>query len=132
MGEINRAKGAFLIHRLSFIVSELEMGLLDFIGHKLQEWSVNKLANNQSPTAIEALAEKVADTGSPLGPRPLEITLDILGAVNDQACIDKISEVWARTRNLELENLLVKRKWVAAEPLQIKILTALKTWQVDN
>lgn len=59
------------------------------------------------------------------------IILKLLSGITKQSCIDEVCKIWANTRHRDLENLLVKKGWVASAPLYVRVLSALKVNQLD-
>ena len=45
---------------------------------------------------------------------------------------EPICRVWAHNRNPLLSYLIIKKQWIATTPLKVKILTALKTKQLES
>ena len=112
-------------------LASLESRLLDplpipIIGQCLQKKAVTALAEDRSPEAVKLLAKAVARLKEPEIKTSI---LDALGKLRNQNCIDAVCEVWADTRHRDLANLLVKKSWVASEPVELKIITALKVGQ---
>lgn len=45
----------------------------------------------------------------------------------EQKCIDAVCQVWADNRDQELGRLIKSKGWIASQPLELKVLVALKT-----
>ena len=112
-------------------LASLESRLLDplpipIIGQCLQKRAAVALAEDRSPEAVKLLAKAVTRLGEPEIKASI---LDALGNLRNQNCIDAVCEVWADTRHRDLANLLIKKSWVASEPVKLKVITALKVNQ---
>ncbi len=59
------------------------------------------------------------------------IVLDALGKIRNQQCIDAFCKVWADKRERDLTNLLIKKGWAASRPIDMRVITALKTKQLQ-
>jgi hypothetical protein len=82
------------------------------------------LAKDGSPQAIRALAEAVVRSDDD---RVKAIALDGVSRPMEQRCVDEVCAVWAATRNADLAALLVKHQWIAINPIEVKVLSALLT-----
>ncbi len=114
-------------------LKKLETRLLEpisvpVIGRCLQKKAVAALAEDDSPDAVEVLAKAVISLKNE---EIKGIVLDALGKLKNQQCINVFCQVWADTRHQDLINLLVKKGWVASAPVDIRVLTALKTKQLQ-
>jgi WD40 repeat protein len=85
------------------------------------------LAEDGSPDAVKVLAQGVTRLEDE---EILAIVIEALSQLRKPACIDSVCQVWATTRHQKLANLLVKKGWVASAPVEVKVLTALKTGQL--
>ncbi len=54
-----------------------------------------------------------------------------LEQITSQPCIDAVTAVWVETRHLGLTKLLVEHRWVASEPVNARIFSALKADQLE-
>ena len=114
-------------------LKKLETRLLEplsipVIGRCLQKKAVTALAEDNSSDAVKVLAKAVTRLKDE---EIKNIVLDALGKIRNQQCIDAFCQVWADTRHSDLTNLLVKKGWVASRPVNIRVLSALKTKQVQ-
>ena len=112
-------------------LASLESRLLDplpipVIGQCLQKKAVTALAEDRSPEAVKLLAKAVTRLREPEIKASI---LDALGKLRNQNCIDAVCEVWADTRHRDLAHLLVKKNWIASEPVELRVITALKVNQ---
>ncbi|OQY48711.1 MAG: hypothetical protein B6242_01445 [Anaerolineaceae bacterium 4572_78] len=57
---------------------------------------------------------------------------EMLQRSHSQACIDKVCQIWADTQNNDLSELLRKQRWIASEPMSLRILTALKARRFEE
>ena len=81
-------------------------------------------AKSGSPDSVKTLARAVTR----LEDKAISvIILKVLNQLSSQACIDVVCQVWVNTRHQTLANLLVKNVWVASKPVEIRVLSALKT-----
>jgi WD40 repeat protein len=95
---------------------------LPLVGGWLRLWAVRKLADDDSPEAVRLLAEAVASGGD----REVRIAaLEVLQEVERPRCVEAVCEVWARTRDRYLEELLTIRKWVPQAPPAVRVLYQL-------
>ena len=106
----------------------LEPLSIPVIGRCLQKKAVTALAEDNSYDAVKVLARAVTRLKDE---EIKEIVLDTLGKIRNQRCIDAFSQVWADTRHRDLTNLLVWKGWVASAPIDIRVLSALKTKQLQ-
>lgn len=88
-----------------------------------------ELTRTQSPEVVRALAEAVTNIDDE---QVCHGVLEALRSVTDQRCIDEICAVWAKTRHRELGSLLEQVGWVAAAPEWLRLLTALKSGQLET
>ncbi|MCH2232485.1 MAG: hypothetical protein MK105_19265, partial [Crocinitomicaceae bacterium] len=58
--------------------------------------------------------------------------LIFVGSLCFNALSNSICRAWAYNRNPLLSYLIVKKQWIATSPLKVKILTALKTQQLES
>jgi hypothetical protein len=86
------------------------------------------LAQDGSPDAARVLTQGVTRLEDE---DILAIVVEALSQLRKPACIDSVCKVWATTRHQKLTNLLVKKGWVASAPVEVRILTALKTGQLQ-
>jgi virulence-associated protein VagC len=94
------------------------------IGRCLQKKAVTALVEDNSPDAVKVLAKAVT---SLTDEEIKEIVLNALSNIRNQQCIDAFCEVWADTRQRDLANFLVKKGWIASAPVDVRVLSALKT-----
>ncbi|MBE9168579.1 hypothetical protein IQ238_14025 [Pleurocapsales cyanobacterium LEGE 06147] len=100
---------------------------IPIIGKCLQRKAAMALAQDGSPDAVRVLAQGVTRLEDE---EILAIVVEALSQLKKQLCIDAVCKVWATTRHQKLTNLLVKQGWVASAPVEVKVLTALKTGQL--
>ena len=114
-------------------LKKLETRLLEpisipVIGRCLQKKAITALAEGGSPDAVKVLAKAVTLLKDE---EIKDIVLDALGKLRNQQCIDAFCQVWADTRHRDLTNLLLKKAWIAYRPINIRVITALKTKQLQ-
>ena len=56
---------------------------------------------------------------------------DAFKALDSQACIDTVLSVWKDSRHRSLMALLLENHWIAADPLRLRALSALKNNAID-
>ena len=101
---------------------------LPFAG-KLRRLAAETFAGVASPEAVRLCAEAV----TVIEDEPIrQLALTALQRLTDQRQIDVVCEVWARTRHRTLARLLRERGWVAATPLELRVLTALHVGRRDD
>lgn len=76
---------------------------------------------------MRALAEAVVGNDDA---RVREIALVAIDRPIEQHCVDEVCAVWASTRNPDLAELLTARQWIALDPVEVKVLSALLTDRV--
>lgn len=101
---------------------------MPLIGGCLRQRTAQALARDGSPDAVRVLAKAIARSDDR---QVLAIALDALRQIRKQHCIDQVCAVWAITRHYDLANLLVKKGWAASAPVDVKVLSALKTGQQE-
>jgi hypothetical protein len=99
------------------------------IGGWVRRRVARALAEEGSPVAVRALAEAVARSDDA---RVRAIALAAVGRPMEYRCVDAVCAVWAATRNDDLAALLVERQWVAIDPIEVKVLSALLTGYVPG
>jgi WD40 repeat protein len=92
------------------------------IGRLLRGWATRRLAKDRTSKAIKILAEAVTKSKDQ---NVVAIALDALKQLKNYEMIDAFCEVWATSRNKELEIVLKNHQYVSSE-LSLKVLTALK------
>ena len=111
----------------------LELRLLEFlslpvVGRILQKKSVTVLATITSVNSVKALAKVVTRHKD----NELKyIALNALNKIEDRDCVDAVCKIWQVTRDPDLSNLLIKKHWVASAPANTRVLSALKTEQLQ-
>ncbi len=95
---------------------------LPLVGGWMRLRAVRKLAEDDSPEAVRLLAEAVARGGDR---RVWVEALEVLQEVERPRCVEAVCEVWARTRNVYLEELLTVRGWAAQAPPAVRVLYQL-------
>ena len=99
------------------------------IGKLLQLEAAHKLIElieDDSLHTVRILANAVSDSKNR---KVQETILDALQKIDNQSHINAICKVWADTRHRDLANSLVKKRWIASEPVALKVITALKANQ---
>lgn len=88
------------------------------------------LARDGSREAIHLLAQTATATETPAAIRTA--AGDALRRLDTPRAIDSFCAEWAATRHEDLARLLGERGWVAAQPAEVRLLTALKLgrWEV--
>ena len=87
-----------------------------------------RLAKDGAATATLALAQAIVnhrDTGVH------EIAMQALAKTQRQPSIDAICQAWESQRHPWLANLIRKQGWVAARPVQLRVLSALQAQQLE-
>ncbi|MFC1596929.1 HEAT repeat domain-containing protein [Planctomycetota bacterium] len=57
--------------------------------------------------------------------------LDTLRSLEATACVQAVCQVWLRTRDRTLEDLILAQGWLPEEPIELRIQVALKSGKVD-
>ena len=98
------------------------------IGSWLKQSSVLGLSQSNYPKAIQILAETLTRSSD----RELcSLIFQRLRKLTKQSCVDEICRVWATTRHPELASLLTQQGWIASNPIDVRVLNALKVRQVE-
>ena len=100
---------------------------IPIIGHLLQIEAVLELLKDGTPQSLSLLVQTFY---SYKNCQTLAFVLNWLGHIKKQSYIDAICKIWTNTRDKDLEKLLVKEKWVASTPADVRVLSALKTKQL--
>lgn len=82
------------------------------------------LAQDDSPAAMQVLAEALIRSEDEA---VRAIAAEALRKLDDPEAIDTVCAVWETSRHPSLTHLLVERRWIASEPLAVRVLTALRT-----
>ena len=90
--------------------------------------ALGQLLQQGDDYAAEILAEAVT---SHEDNKVRRIAETMLGQITSQPCIDAVVAVWENTRHLALTTLLVTHDWVASTPVNVRVLSALKTGHLD-
>lgn len=98
------------------------------LGGWLRRRAARRLANLASAQAISILAEAAA--GHPDG-QVIEIARQAIQQVNHPAAIDAVCRVWVSSRDAWLAEHIIRHSLIARKPLELRVLTALKTGQAD-
>lgn len=98
------------------------------MGGWLRRQAANTLADSETPESIEVLANAVIRSEDE---SVRDIALEGLKQIQAQEGIDTVCGLWATTRDPRLTHLLIAQRWVAAKPLPVRILSALKTSQIE-
>ncbi len=100
------------------------------LGEMIRLQAAKELAQKRTPASLKLLAKALTFSKDK---KVQNIILSTLRKIrlDDRECIDAICEVWAENRNLELAKFLKLKGWIASKPIQVKILTALKTGHKD-
>lgn len=101
---------------------------MPLIGGWLRRRAARALAQDGSPEAVRALAETIARGDDP---QVRAITLETLHRIQAPRYVDAACGVWAATRHDNLAQLLLEHGWVASAPAEVRVLTALKTGQLE-
>lgn len=88
---------------------------------------VETLVEDGSPEFARVLAEAVVNSTDE---HVRDSVIKTLQQLSDQRCINEVCSVWARTRHSALADLLVEHGWVASNPPDLSLLTALKVGQI--
>ncbi|HKQ72792.1 MAG TPA: hypothetical protein VJ810_03625 [Blastocatellia bacterium] len=102
---------------------------IPLLGGWLRRRSARVLARDGAPEAIRALAEAVVGNDDN---RVREIALAAISEPMEQRCVDAVCAVWATTRNSDLAALLTTRQWIAVNPIEVKVLSALLTGRLEG
>lgn len=87
------------------------------------------LLREGSPEAIGLVAEIVMRVTDPSTRVVALKGLHLLDC--KQVVIDAVCRVWESSRDPDLTDLLIKRRWIASEPLELRVLSALQTHQLE-
>lgn len=99
-------------------------------GRRIREKAVGELSEraiNNDHSVIPILVDAVF---KPPDDVVKNLVLEALGQLKDPATINAFCAYWARTRNMELEKILCQSGYAAGTPLELRILTALKTGKI--
>lgn len=96
------------------------------LGRWLQREAIRALAHDGSATAIKILVKALATHPDSNLRRRVAIALRHLQSAES---IDAVCAAWQETRHDALTALLRERRWLATTPLELRVLTALKTGQ---
>ncbi len=102
---------------------------MPLLGGWLRRRSARALAKDGSPQAVRALAEAVVRSDDD---RVKAIALAAVSGPMKAGGVDEVCAVWAATRNADLAALLTTREWVANDPADVKVLSALLTGYVQG
>ena len=91
--------------------------------------AVQALARSPSPAAVRTLA--VALTEHESGPLRTRVAA-ALRRLSQPKAINAVAAVWQETRHPCLEAILLEERWLATEPIELKVLTALKFGQAKG
>lgn len=94
-----------------------------FVGGWFRRWAARILAADGSPNAVQLLAEALVRSPDE---RVGAIAFGFMRGLESQPCIDAVCAVWSASRHEALESLIVGRRWAAAQPPALRVLTALK------
>jgi WD40 repeat protein len=97
------------------------------IGSCIRQRSAQTLANFGSAQAVRLLATAVVDSKDR---QVIAIALNSLRNLHRQDSIDAFCQIWADTRNKDLEKILRSQKYVSTQP-NLRILSALKVESFD-
>src|SRR5687768_944426 len=98
---------------------------LPLVGGWLSRWAARGLALSPEPAAVNLLAVAlVADDTSPRVRNAARLALERIDP--PQLAVNLICLRWAATRHVELEQLIVRRRWIAGGPPDVRLLSALK------
>jgi len=96
------------------------------LGRWFRSSAVRALVSNSSPEAVRILAEALTDH---LDLGLCETIRGALRGLRRSEGIDAVCGVWQLTRHSALTSLLCERRWIAKSPIDLRVLTALKTGQ---
>jgi WD40 repeat protein len=108
--------------RLQTLKSRLHSSF-PLVGGWLQTLAARSLARQASPAAYQVLAEALDAHPNP-GVR--QIARRAIASLQQARAVDAVCEVWTRTRNVWLGELIRQRQWVAAAPPQAHVYSALQ------
>jgi HEAT repeat protein len=101
---------------------------MPLIGGWLRRRAARALERDGSPGAVWTLAEALARSDDE---RVRAIALDSIHNIDTEPQIDALCAAWAETRHPDLTALLTERGWVASAPEDVRVLSALKTKQLE-
>lgn len=117
-----------------YVIEVLEERLYNNIP-LLGGWIRRKTANTLSHylregnvKAAAMLAEAVTRSNDK---KVRRIAVEALRQIKTLPCIDAVVAVWVGTRHLALSSLLVEHEWVASEPINERVLSALKVGKLE-
>ena len=87
-----------------------------------------QLLRDPTPAVVRALADAVVGLDSP---EAVAGVMDALQGMTEQGGIDTVCRVWAATRHPELGGLLARAGWVASNPADLRLLTALQSGRLE-
>ncbi|MBN2548050.1 MAG: WD40 repeat domain-containing protein [Anaerolineales bacterium] len=114
-------------YQLRLITEELYIRF-PLLGGWIRRRAAQRLASLASPQAIAILAE--ASTRHP-DRRVVDIARQAIEQANQPAAIDAVCRVWASSRDAWLTKHITQNSLVARRPIEVRLLTALKTGQAD-
>ncbi|MEW6351082.1 MAG: WD40 repeat domain-containing protein [Thermodesulfobacteriota bacterium] len=83
--------------------------------------------SQDGPEVVAPLIEAMSDTDPALA----EIAKTHILCLENQAAIDELCDVWARTRTRDLDAVIVAGKYVASKPARLRVLSAIQAGRSD-
>ncbi|MEW5872055.1 MAG: hypothetical protein AB1894_22490 [Chloroflexota bacterium] len=99
------------------------------IGAWLQRLAAIELGRDASPNAIKVLLKALDEHPDP---RVGEIARRAIAGLRSQASIDVVCQYWSATRHPWLAEQIAAHGWVAASPVQARLLSALQAGRVEG
>ncbi|MDB5294038.1 MAG: repeat, subgroup, partial [Phycisphaerales bacterium] len=93
-----------------------------FVGSWVRRRAAWRLWSRGTPDALARLATVVVETEDP---KLRRYAVGLLGRVGDARRADAVVAVWADTRSPVLGALIEQKRWLAADPVGLRVLTAL-------
>jgi HEAT repeat protein len=97
------------------------------IGHTIRMAAIKKLT---IPVTAESIPHVIAALNLIDG-KVVEAGRTALLSLKNQGAVDAFCNIWFRTRNKELDEILAETKYVAETPLETKVATALKAGKLS-
>ena len=92
------------------------------VGGAVRRAAARKLAEDSGPAAVPILAGAL----SSFDPQVVELAGAALRSLKSQPAIDALCGLWAKARDARLGDLVAQCGYVASQPLDVRVLSALK------
>lgn len=117
-----------------YVIEVLEERLynnIPLLGGWIRRKTANTLSHYLREGNVKAVAMLAGAVTRSNDKKVRRIAVEALNQIKTQPCIDAVMAVWVETRHLALTTLLVEHEWVASEPINERVLSALKVGKLD-